>query len=288
MIAAAREAGVRLLVGHSHSFDAPIARARELIASGVYGPLRMATALNFTDFLYRPRRPEELDTERGGGVIFNQAPHHVDVLRLLGGGRLASVRAAVGRWDARRPTEGAYAAFFTFEDGAAASLAYSGYGHFDSDALCDWISEAGRAKDPAAYGAARRALYAKQANSDEVALKTARLYGGPLFKANDGDRVGHQHFGFLVASCDKADLRPTPTGVAIYADDAATFERCPLSEIPRREVIDELHAAIVGDRPPRHDGEWGLATMEACHAILISARESREVKLVHQCGLRDG
>ena len=32
------------------------------------------------------RRPEELDTAQGGGVIFNQAPHQVDVVRLLGGG----------------------------------------------------------------------------------------------------------------------------------------------------------------------------------------------------------
>ena len=34
MIDAARTAGVHLVVGHSHSFDAPILRARELIDSG--------------------------------------------------------------------------------------------------------------------------------------------------------------------------------------------------------------------------------------------------------------
>ena len=37
MIAAARRAGVHLVVGHSHSFDAPILRTRELIMSGAYG-----------------------------------------------------------------------------------------------------------------------------------------------------------------------------------------------------------------------------------------------------------
>ena len=46
----------------------------------------MITALNFTDFLYRPRRPEELDTASGGGVLFSQAAHQVDIVRLLGGG----------------------------------------------------------------------------------------------------------------------------------------------------------------------------------------------------------
>ena len=57
MIEAARHAGVHLMVGHSHSFNAPIRRTRELIDSGAYGAVKMITALNFTDFLYRPRRP---------------------------------------------------------------------------------------------------------------------------------------------------------------------------------------------------------------------------------------
>ena len=55
MCEAVNRAGVKMVIGHSHSFDAPIARTRELIASGAYGRLRMITAMNFTDFLYRPR-----------------------------------------------------------------------------------------------------------------------------------------------------------------------------------------------------------------------------------------
>src|SRR5438094_342005 len=81
----------------------------------------------------RPRRPEELVTARGGGVMFSQAAHQVDIVRLLAGGRVSLVRALTGSWDSRRPTEGAYAALLAFEDGACASLAYSGYGHFDTD-----------------------------------------------------------------------------------------------------------------------------------------------------------
>src|SRR3954468_22423020 len=46
MIEAAKGAGVHLIVGHSHSFDAPVLRTRELIASGGYGAVRMVTALN--------------------------------------------------------------------------------------------------------------------------------------------------------------------------------------------------------------------------------------------------
>ena len=60
MIAACRSAGVALVVGHSHSFDAPIRRTREIATRGEFGAVRLVQSLNYTDFLYRPRRPEEL------------------------------------------------------------------------------------------------------------------------------------------------------------------------------------------------------------------------------------
>lgn len=287
MIAAARDAGVKLIIGHSHSFDAPILRAREIIASGAVGKVSMITALNYTDFLYRPRRPEELITEQGGGVLFSQAAHQMDVIRLLGGGRVKSVRAGTGNWDAKRPTEGAYTAFLTFEDGAFASATYSGYAHFDSDEFTNWIGEMGQKKDPASYGAARRSLARAKSPDEEATLKAARNYGGPDFvaapRAND---LAHQHFGLVVVSCEKADLRPMPDGVQVYADDAVRLEPLPRPEVPRSEVIDELYDAIVNGRPPVHTGEWALATLEVCLAVLQSSRERKEVELRRQIGLR--
>ncbi|HTM62137.1 MAG TPA: Gfo/Idh/MocA family oxidoreductase [Burkholderiales bacterium] len=276
MIEAARAAKRHLIVGHSHSFDAPIALARKLIESGKYGRLRMITALNFTDFLYRPRRPEEMDTSRGGGAIYNQAAHHVDIVRLLGGGRLKSVRAQTGAWDRARPTEGAYSALLTFEDGAFATITYSGYAHFDSDEFTAWIGEGGQKKDANAYGAARKAL-----KGDEIALKNARNYGGAQYA---GPRTGlaHQHFGVLIASCEHADLRPLPDGVMIYADEERRLEPLPAPKVQRAEVVDELYAAVVDGRAPLHNGEWALATMEACFAILQSAKDQKEIALSRQ------
>src|SRR5882762_5790708 len=122
MIDAAKRQNVHLVVGHSHSFDVPILRTRALIASGGFGAVCMIHALNYTDFIRRPRRPEELDTAQGGGAVFNQAAHQVDIARLLGGGMAKSVRAATGAWDTARPTEGAYSALLTFQNGAFASL----------------------------------------------------------------------------------------------------------------------------------------------------------------------
>src|SRR5712691_697816 len=274
MIDAARKARVALIVGHSHSFDRPILQTRKIIEQGLVGKVRMITAFNFTDFLYRPRRPEELDTGRGGGVVFNQAAHHVDIVRLLGGGRVKSVRAATGAWDAARHTEGAYSCFLSFEDGAFATAVYSGYAHFDSDEFSGWIGESGQKKDPAQYGLARELLRSAQ---DELSLK----YGRVELKTNVGPAM-HQHFGTLIVSCDKADLRPLPSGVMIYGDTEQRLDPLPPPEVPRAEVIDELYGAIVEGRAPLHSGEWALATMEVCLAILRSAREQKEVALQNQ------
>lgn len=275
MTEAAEKAGVQLVVGHSHSFDLPIRKTRELIDSGAYGRVRMITALNFTDFLYRPRRPEELDTTRGGGAVYNQAAHHVDVARLLGGGRVSSVRAMTGDWDASRPTEGAYAALLAFENGAFATLTYSGYAHFDSDELMDWVGELGQKKSPEAYGATRRAL-----QGNEMDLKNARNYGGGAYTRSVAN--AHNHFGPLVVSCEKADLRPLPHGVMVYADSEKHLVPLPAPQVPRAEVIDELYGAVVSGQPPLHGGAWAAATLEVCLAILESARARREVPLSRQ------
>jgi phthalate 4,5-cis-dihydrodiol dehydrogenase len=39
---------------------------------------------------------------------------------------------------------------------------------------------------------------------------------------------------------------------------------------------------VVNGRTPLHSGEWGMATMEVCLAMLQSADERREIALIHQ------
>jgi len=287
IIDAAQRAQRILIVGHSHSFDRPVARTREIVEQRSFGEVRMITALNFTDFLYRPRRPEELATDAGGGVVFSQGAHQIDIVRLLGGGNVRSVRAAAGAWDPARPTEGAYSALLSFEQGAFAQATYSGYAHYDSDELMGGIGEMGQAKSASDYGAARRRLDATGDRLAERDLKAARNYGGAQYVAPAKHTpAGWNHFGFVVVSCDRADLRPTPLGVEIHADRERTFEALPPSRIPRVEVIDELHAALVEGERPTHDGAWARATLEATLAILESARTHRDVALGLQVALR--
>lgn len=280
MIAACKAHAVSLVVGHSHSFDAPYLEARRLIAGGAYGAVRMIHALNYTDFLYRPRRPEELRTGEGGGVVFSQAAHQVDIVRLLAHEPVARVRAVTGNWDPRRPTEGAYAALLWFRGGAFASLTYSGYGHFDSDEWCGGIGELGAGKGPETYGVARRALVAADAR-EEAALKAGRTYGGAAYSPPSSGSwpAAHQHFGPVLVSCERADLRPVPDGVWIYADERREHRALSAPSIPRSEVIDELEAAVRGGRAPLHDGLWARTTLAVCLALLESARVGGDVVL---------
>jgi phthalate 4,5-cis-dihydrodiol dehydrogenase len=275
MIEACARAGVSLTIGHSHAQDAPVGLARRLIASGAHGPLRMIHALCATDFLHRPRTPAELDTAQGGGVVFSQAAHQLDMIRLLGGGRLESVQAITGAWDTARPTEGAYAALLRFEGGAFASATYSGHGLYDTDELMGWVGELGRPRDPAPRPRADPAREAEQ--------KAARAYGAAPLPA-PGPAPFHNHFGFLLACCDGADLRLLPDGVAVHTPEARRIERLPPPAIPRGEVIEEWLASCSGERIIAN-GEWGLATLEACLALLDSARAGSACRLRHQTSL---
>ena len=121
MVQAARQAGVVLLVGHSHSYDAPIAAMRALVDSGELGRVRMVHSWCYTDWIYRPRRADELDAAQGGGVTFRQGAHQFDIIRLLCGGRARSLRAKTFDWDPGRRAIGAHTVFIDFEDGAAAT-----------------------------------------------------------------------------------------------------------------------------------------------------------------------
>jgi phthalate 4,5-cis-dihydrodiol dehydrogenase len=279
MTDAAERNGVVLIVGHSHGFDPSSMMIRRLVQSGDVGPLRMITNVNFNDFLYRPRRPEELDTAQGGGIMYNQIPHMIDVARTIHGGALRSVHAVSGIWDRTRPTEGAMTALLEFADGVPASLTYSGYDRFDSDEFYGWVGENGNPKK-ATYGASRRTIRGYGSQAAEVDARTKRGFAGAGINAQGGE--SHQpHFGFLIASCEGADLRPSPDGILIYDDDGVREERAaPARAYPNKDgVIDEFYDAVVNGTPPLHDGAWGTATMEATLALLQSARERRPIAL---------
>jgi phthalate 4,5-cis-dihydrodiol dehydrogenase len=280
---AAEKHNIRLLCGHTHSFDPPIRKIREIVRSGELGNLCMINTWNYNEFMYRPRMKHELATSRG--VVLNQGPHHVDIVRLIGGGLVRSVRAMTGIWDEARGYEGSYTCYLEFEGGTPATLVYSGYGFFDTAALFEWVGEGGQYRDPKTNLNVRKRLREVRSPEEEEQLKEAMRFGGQREGEYSHVWSGERHqpfFGFTLVSCEKGDIRQTPDGLCV---DGETEQReIPLSAGSRgREAeIEELYNAVVHNRPVFHDGRWGAATLEVCLAMLESAKERKEIFLSHQ------
>jgi phthalate 4,5-cis-dihydrodiol dehydrogenase len=250
-----------------------------MIAEGAIGRVRMIHALYATDFLYRPRRGDELSTDQGGGAIFSQAIHQIDLVRRLAGKPATRVTARTGgAWDPSRPTEGAYSALIDFEDDVFASLTYSGYAHFDGDRLMDNISELGCSK-PDTHVSARESL---KHISDENAAKRQR---GFTRLEDCPDPVTHEHFGQVLVFGEHGDLRLTPRGVELSDDSARGFHAAPFTT-SRAEVFDALYSAIRGGETPLQDGRYGRASLEICHALLESEARRESVALPYPTGVQ--
>ncbi len=270
MVRVAEDAGTVLMVGPSHGYDPPVELAARLIEDGTAGPLRLIHSFAFTDFLYRPRRAAELDTAQGGGVVFSQATHQIDMARRLAMSPVASVRAWTGGWGGRG-SEVAFTALLSFASGAAASLTYSGMARYDSDALAGWVGELGAAKQPRAHARTRAAL----AQQDEAGAKAARTFAAGWPQAQPP--AHHEHLGSLVALCERADLELTPDGLILHGDEGPRTVPAPLAAVQRWNVADAFVRAVEGSAAPLLDGHWGLESLAVCHAILRSAREGRDV-----------
>jgi phthalate 4,5-cis-dihydrodiol dehydrogenase len=280
---AAERQGVQLLCGHTHSFDPPIRKIREIIRSGELGRLCMIHSWNYNEFMYRPRMRHELAMSRG--VVLNQGPHHVDIVRLIGGGRVRSVRAMTGIWDKSRQCEGSYSCYLEFEDGTPATLVYSGYGFFDTAELFGWVGEGGQRRAPGTNLEVRRKLREVRTPEQEEQLKESMRYGGT--RAGDlshlwGGERKHPFFGLTVVSCEKGDIRQTPEGLRVYGESEWREIHLPAASRGREAEALELYDAVVQGRPIFHGGRWGAATLEVCLAMLESAKERKEIFLSHQ------
>jgi len=278
MVLAAERAGVVLLVGHSHSYDMPIHAMRRLIDKGGLGRVRMVNTWCYTDWVYRPRRPDELDADQGGGVTYRQGSHQFDIIRLLCGGLARSVRARTFDWDPDRSVIGAHVAYLDFADGAAATAVYNGYGRFSSMDLTFNVSEWGHLQPPGSRPGAAPAGLDPQA---ELAAKQRRARSAIPASAP------HQpFFGLTLVSCEGGDIRQTPQGLQVYTREGVSDIELPADRTPRDLVMAEFHDAISGRAPAVHDGRWGLANLEVCAAAIESARLGGEVRLSEQVGLR--
>jgi len=284
MIEAAEKSGIKLICGHTQSFGPHIRTMRRIIQSGQLGRLCAMHVWANTDWMLRPRTPEELDLAQGGGVPYRQGPHQIDTVRLLGGGMVRSVRGMTGQWFAGRPIPGYYAAYLEFEDGTPATVVHNGYGYFLASELVPWGTNKSR------YTYEERAVIRKQlldGTRDESAAKDAMRIGGSqehqIFRRGGGRRAWVPNdLGILIVSCERGDIRQSQYGVYVYSDDGIEDVPLPEEGSSRRAELEELYNAVVLNQPIRHTGPWGMATLEVCLAIMESSKERREIFLSHQ------
>lgn len=288
MCDAAQRNAVQLLCGQTYSMFRDIGRMREIVQSGEIGRLISVNSWLSTDWLLKPRAPEELDESRGGGVVYRHGPHLIDTVRLIAGGKVRSVRGSVGRWMPERPCPGNFSAFLEFEDGTPATISYNGYGYFDTSELTWGIGQRMYSDDERIpvrkllrHGTGHSAD-AKEGMRFGAGAEGATSRGSGSHNPHPvGSRAHTGWFGLTVASCERGDVRQSPDGVFVYSDEGRREIVVPESRIGTMEM-DELWACLTEGTPIVHDGRWGLATLEVGIAIATSGREHREITLQHQ------
>lgn len=268
IIEAVERSGTKLLL-HSHASDAPVVKMREIVASGKLGRLIGIHSMSYKSWLKSPRLAAELDTTRGGGVVFRQGPHQIEIVRRLGGGLVKQVRAYTGRWHPDFDTEGDYTALLEFADGAPATLVFFGYGYFNVMDLTWGVGESGRISSGSYRPQARRT----------APIDPAAYYSGPRrLQTSTGPAPKQPIYGLTIVSCEYGDLRQSPDGVYVYTDDGCEEIVCPPYQDRAGDLL-EMRAAIAEGRPVFPDGPWGRATLEVILAILESSKSGRDISL---------
>jgi phthalate 4,5-cis-dihydrodiol dehydrogenase len=284
MVEAVERHGIKFVQGHSKAYDTPIRKMREILDSGELGRVIHIQTWNWNDWLLRALVASEVDTEQGSGVVFRQGPHQTDIVRFLGGAPVRSVRAVAGRWDPDFPAgEGNYTAFLEFENGAAATMVFDGYGWFDAAELTWGVGESGkRMRNPDSTIPRARPGGPISADAKYEMVRAGNPYGyGAGGGIDESSPRRNPFFGLTIVSCERGVLRQHPDGIYVYGAQGRR-------EIPvephrgRTSELIELHDAVTTNRPTLLDARWGMASTEVCLAILQSSRERREILLHHQ------
>ena len=277
MIAACDRNKVKLVQGHSKVYGPAIQKIREIVASGRLGKVIQINSWNSNDWLQRPRLASEVDTSVGGGIVFRQGPHMIDIIRYIGGGMVKSVRAVTGRNDKNFNTEGDFTAFLEFDNGCAATGVFNGYGFFDAAELTWGIGEGGKRLPEENTG--QHALGERLKGAVDMEYK----YANPRTTEERAtrERSSQSFFGITVIGCEHGIIRQSPNGLFVYTDNGREEIPCPKDE-GRAAELKSLQAAIDENRAPFLDGRWGKATVEVCLAMLESSKQRREITLSHQ------
>ena len=250
MLAAARRAGVRLGVISQRRFYEPVRRMKEAIDAGKIGRPVLGTfqMYSWRDPAYYRSDPwrGKWSTE-GGGVLVNQSPHQLDLLRWLMGDEIAEIG---GAWANLNHPE------IEVEDTAVATIRFKGGG---LGSVVTSVSQ-------------RPGLYTKVhihgSNGASVGVETDR--GATFIAGVTG-----------IAEPPLNDVWTIPGEehllARFQAEDRARFAAIDATTHYHALQIGDFLRAILDDRPPLVTGEDGRAVVAMFAAIYRAGRLHRSV-----------
>ncbi len=276
MVDAIERNGVKYVQGHSRIHRPYVRKMGDMIASGRLGRIIHINTWMYNDWIQRPWEAHTLDPKRGGGSVFRQGPHQMDVVRYLAGGMIRGVRGTAGKWHPSYDVEGDYHAFIDFEDGPTAMVSFNGYANFDIRELTWGIGEGGRRVDE------NTMLGPKPRAKGPIAAQ--EFYNLPQYSIeafSAGGERKQDFFGLMIVSCENGDIRQSPDGLYVYTEKGREEVLMTEREL-RAGEIQALVDAIRESQPSFPDVRWGRATLEACIAMIDSRCERKEIIMKHQ------
>jgi predicted dehydrogenase len=256
MLAAANKAGVLLSVISQRRLYEPVRRMKEAIDAGKIGrpALGVFTMYSWRDPAYYQSDPwrGRWDTE-GGGVLVNQSPHQLDLLRWF----MGPVAEVSGYWaNVNHPT-------VEVDDTAVAVL------RFRNGGLGAIVTSV--AQKPGIY----TKVHIHGTNGASIGVETDR---GATFIAGMT----------AIAEPPLNDLWTIPGEERLLAtfltEDRARFTQIDATTHYHRLQIQDFLRAVREGRPPFVTGEDGRAVVELFTAIYRSNREGRPVTLGMEAG----
>jgi phthalate 4,5-cis-dihydrodiol dehydrogenase len=270
-----RATGVRVMAVNTRGRDAPVRAMARLVREGAVGRVRSLTNISYTSWMLRPRFDYELMAKLGGGVIFRQGPHQVEIARTILGCRPISVTTIASEDHTRNGAIVSYNALVEYPNGVATTLVYSGAGFFDSAELTFGVGETGAPFDAeqSATMHANRSWEMDKYGADAVQLR-ARALAAPV-----SAEPAWGFAGFTVVSGEDGDLRQSTTGVTVYDRTGRHEVRCLEEEGGLKLDFEEFYSALREGTKLEHDAAWGVSTVDVCHAMWESHAQRRRIVL---------
>ena len=242
LVEAAEAAGVPLLTGHHRNYSAIMARAREIVGSGVLGPI---VAVVGTALFYKPDDYFDVGggwrRQPGGGPILLNLIHEVNNLQSLVGD-VVRVQATTSNATRGFQVEDTAAMVFTFANGALGTFLLS-----DTAASPrSWEQTSEENTTYASYPDEDCYHLAGTAGSLSIPTMRLRTYAG------------------------------TPSWWEPFDSSTVALERSD----PLANQIEHFAAVIRGEAEPICSGRDGLTTLQVVDAVIESARTGRPVDLI--------